>query len=77
MSKRMRAVRKSIASSSAVSRLDQQRRQLRLVEQPCHIAIARAIPAAAAAVSKQHNSSRSRGQAQITLQRHHARRDVD
>ena len=58
-------------------KVDEQRGQLRLVEQACHQPIAGAMPAAAAPVSEQHDAPGALGQAQIALEDHRPGQDAD
>src|SRR5260370_2198672 len=48
----------------------QQGRKLRLVQDFCHVTIAGTVPAAPAAVGKQHKASRSFRQGKVALQRY-------
>src|SRR5258706_1903340 len=58
-------------------KVHQQRCQLRFVEKSRHIAIAGAVPAAAAAVCEQHHPACPLGQAQVALKCHPADRHID
>ena|SRR4030081_3051856 len=67
----------SIASSCGVQQVDQQSRQLCLIEQPRDIAIAGTVTTAAAAVSKQHDRAGFLRQVQVALDRYRTGRYAD